>query len=55
MATKKQNRRYIVRKIRRILNQNLDVLTKTSGHFLNGIGYGSGLSKKHLRDNSRDE
>lgn len=54
MATKKQNRRHTIRKIRRVLNRCLDVLTKASGHKLNQLGYGSGLSKKHLRDYSEE-
>lgn len=48
--TKKKNKRSDVRKIRRILNKNPEVLKSISGHKLHKIGYGSGLRCDQLRE-----
>lgn len=44
MATKKQNRRHVVRKVRRALNRGADV-GKMSGRRLHVHGYGTGIGR----------
>ena len=48
MATKKQNRRHVVRRVRQALNSTTEGPTKVSGRKLNGIGFGTGLGKGDL-------
>ena len=45
MATKKQNRRHQVRRLRRVLNSGKDVGKQISGHRLHTHGYHSGISR----------
>lgn len=46
MATKKQNRRYLVRRNRRVLNRTNDGPMKVSSHRLNRICWGRGLNNR---------
>jgi hypothetical protein len=55
MATKKQNRRYVVRKVRRALNRYPETLTQASGERLNYHGWGSGISAGGLRMRASEE
>lgn len=55
MATKKQNRRHVVRRARRALNNNLNTISNLSQHKANNIRYGDGLSKRDLRETYKDE
>ena len=50
MATKKQNRRNVVRQVRRALNRSLDFFKQAGGRKLNGYGYGCGVAQKNVRD-----
>ena len=52
MATKKQNRRTVVRQVRRALNRSLDFFKQAGGRKLNGYGYGCGVTQKNVKDNS---
>ena len=54
MATKKQNRRSVVRQVRRALNRSLDFFKQAGGRKLNGYGYGCGVTQKNVKDNSDD-
>ena len=49
MATKKKNRRHIVRKARRALNAGADVGSQISGRRLHKRGYGMGLGRRDAR------
>ena len=55
MATKKQNRRYVVRAVRRALNRSLDFFTKASGNRLNKHGYGAGITPKNVKEKNDDD
>jgi len=52
MATKKQNRRYIVRATRRRLNRALDFFRGISGRRINQAHYGAGINRRDLRETS---
>ncbi len=49
MATKKQNKRYTVRKARRALNRHPETLTQLSGRRCNVHGWSGGLDHTTLR------
>lgn len=49
MATKKQNRRYVVRSTRRVLNKFVDAV-KSIGNNVNKIGYGRGLDRRSVKE-----
>lgn len=42
------------RRARRILNKNPNFFSKVSGYFLARIGYGLGITRSDIRDNSED-
>ena len=50
MATKKQNKRDVVRRVRRALNASLDFFKQASGNKLNKFGYGCGVDRSATRD-----
>lgn len=55
MATKKQNRRTVVRQVRRALNRSLDFFKQAGGAKLNQYGYGRGVSQHNLKGSRDDE
>ena len=55
MATMKQNRRTVVRQVRRALNASLDFFKQASGNKLNKFGYGRGVDRSATRDSSKGE
>lgn len=56
MATKKQNRRYLVRKVRRLINRLTDLGFRTTGHKLYTRGYGASVtSTKNPKIKLEDE
>ena len=56
MATKKQNRRSVVRQVRRALNRSLDFFKQASGNKLHKFQYGCGVDRSATQDKStRDE
>ena len=52
MTTKKQNRRHVIRQVRRALNRSIDFFKQAGGRKLNGYGYGCGcgVTQKNLRE-----
>lgn len=54
MATKKQNRRTVVRQVRRALNRSLDFFKQAGGAKLNQYGYGRGVDRSATRDSSKE-
>lgn len=52
MATKKQNRRNVVRQVRRALNRSLDFFKQAGGTKLNKFGYGAGVTSKNVKEYS---
>ena len=52
--TKGENKRFWVRKVRRLLNANLEFFTKVSGHKLNAMHYGCKPSKSSFRDDTKE-
>lgn len=55
MTTKKQNKRDVVRRVRRALNASLDFFKQASGNKLNKFGYGCGVDRSAVRDSSKGE
>lgn len=56
MATKKQNKRGAVRRVRRALNACMEFFTRASGKRLNQSRWGGGLKRSDLREErQRDE
>lgn len=56
MATKKQNRRYLVRRVRRMINRLTDLGSRTTGHKLYSRGYGAGVtSQKNTKIKLEDD
>lgn len=53
--TKKDNKRYIVRQVRRVLNQDTEFNQNISGHKLYSPRYGCGLSKQDIRIKVKEE
>lgn len=49
MATKKQNRRYTKRRVRRALNGALDFFKGVSGRRVNKHLYGGGITKRDVK------
>lgn len=55
MATKKQNRAHIKRRVRRVLNRVKDFFTHATGNKLHGRYYGAGVGRSDVRDTSLSE
>jgi hypothetical protein len=53
--TKGKNKHYLVKRVRHLLNSNLEFFTKVSGHKLNAMGYGGGPHKSGFKDSSKDD
>lgn len=54
MATKKQNRRHVIRQVRRALNRSIDFFKQVGGSKLNKYGYGAGVTQKNVREKDDD-
>ena len=55
MMTKKDNRRYSVRRARRALNSTIEFAQKISGKFINSSRWGSGLKTGDIRTKYSDD
>lgn len=53
--TKKDNRRYSVKRARRALNAVLDFNANVTGKFVNNSGWGRGLSERELKTKYVDD
>lgn len=55
MATKKQNKRHIARRVRRALNKTMNFFRNVSGRRAHMHGYGMGLASSDMKTRERDD